>query len=38
MEKVTRDPHMLFEGWRPVFDGRRLIVAGFKPMLEWSSG
>lgn len=33
MEKVTGDPRMQFQDRPPVFDGRRLIAAGFKPML-----
>jgi uncharacterized protein YbaA (DUF1428 family) len=33
MEKLTRDPRMQFEDRPPAFDGRRLIAAGFKPML-----
>jgi uncharacterized protein YbaA (DUF1428 family) len=33
MERVTRDPRMQFTGEPPVFDGRRLIAGGFKPML-----
>ncbi len=32
MEKVTNDPRMQFGDQPPVFDGRRLIAAGFKPM------
>ena len=34
MEKLTSDPRMQFDGQPPVFDGRRLIAAGFKPMLS----
>lgn len=37
MEKVTRDPRMRFDAQPPTFDGRRLIAAGFKPMLSWAS-
>lgn len=33
MEKVTNDPRMQFGDQAPVFDGRRLIAAGFKPMV-----
>lgn len=33
MEKLTSDPRMQFEGQPPAFDGRRLIAAGFEPML-----
>ncbi|RRS00991.1 DUF1428 domain-containing protein [Aquabacterium soli] len=33
MEKVTNDPRMQFGDQPPAFDGRRLIAAGFKPML-----
>lgn len=33
MEKVTADPRMQFGDQPPAFDGRRLIAAGFKPML-----
>lgn len=33
MAKLTSDPRMQFEGRLPVFDGRRLIAGGFKPML-----
>lgn len=32
MEKVTNDPRMQFGDRPPVFDGRRLIAAGFEPM------
>lgn len=32
MAKVTGDPRMQFGDRVPVFDGRRLIAAGFKPM------
>lgn len=32
MAKVTSDPRMQFEGQSPVFDGTRLIAAGFLPM------
>ncbi len=34
MEKVTSDPRMQFEGQPPAFDGKRLIAAGFRPMLD----
>ncbi len=34
MEKVTGDPRMQFQDQPPVFDGKRLIAAGFKPMLD----
>lgn len=37
MEKITSDPRMQFEGQPPVFDGRRLIAAGFKPILGAAS-
>ncbi len=33
MEKVTSDPRMQFGDQPPVFDGKRLIAAGFRPML-----
>ena len=33
MEKVTNDARMQFGNQAPAFDGRRLIAAGFKPML-----
>jgi uncharacterized protein YbaA (DUF1428 family) len=36
MEKVTSDPRMQFQDRPPAFDGKRLIVAGFKPMLDES--
>jgi uncharacterized protein YbaA (DUF1428 family) len=36
MAKVTSDPRMQFRGLPPAFDGRRLIAAGFKPMLDES--
>ncbi len=36
MEKVTSDPRMQFQDQPPVFDGKRLIAAGFKPMLDKS--
>jgi len=35
MDKVTSDPRMQFDDLPPTFDGRRLIAAGFKPMLNW---
>lgn len=34
MEKVTSDPRMQFDHLPPTFDGRRLIAAGFTPMLD----
>jgi uncharacterized protein YbaA (DUF1428 family) len=34
MRKVTSDPRMQFAGGPPAFDGRRLIAAGFMPMIE----
>ncbi|MDR7481568.1 MAG: DUF1428 domain-containing protein [Armatimonadota bacterium] len=37
MEKVTSDPRMQFENRPPVFDGKRLIAGGFKPMLDTAS-
>lgn len=36
MAKVTSDPRMQFQDRPPAFDGRRLIAAGFKPMLDES--
>jgi uncharacterized protein YbaA (DUF1428 family) len=33
MEKLVSDPRMQFECQPPAFDGRRLIAAGFIPML-----
>lgn len=36
MEKVTADPRMQFGDQPPVFDGSRLIAAGFQPMLDRS--
>jgi uncharacterized protein YbaA (DUF1428 family) len=36
MEKLTRDPRMQFDHQVPAFDGRRLVAAGFKPMLDSS--
>jgi uncharacterized protein YbaA (DUF1428 family) len=39
MEKVTADPRMRFDDQKPVFDGSRLIAAGFRPMLDhWNGG
>lgn len=38
MEKMTSDPRMQFEDQPPIFDGRRLIAGGFKPMLGVTSG
>lgn len=37
MAKFTSDPRMQFEGQKPVFDGTRLIAAGFLPMLDSAS-
>lgn len=34
MQKVTSDPRMHFQDRPPVFDGKRLIAAGFTPMLD----
>ena len=34
MGKVTSDPRMQFLDRPPAFDGKRLIAAGFKPMLD----
>lgn len=34
LEKVTSDPRMQFENLPPTFDGKRLIAAGFRPMLD----
>jgi uncharacterized protein YbaA (DUF1428 family) len=36
MEKVTSDPRMQFQDRPPAFDGRRLVAAGFTPMLDES--
>lgn len=36
MEKLTSDPRMQFTDQPPVFDGKRLIAAGFRPMLDLS--
>jgi uncharacterized protein YbaA (DUF1428 family) len=36
MEKVTSDPRMQFSGQPPVFEGTRLIAAGFNPMFDAS--
>lgn len=36
MNKLTADPRMQFHDRPPVFDGTRLIAAGFKPMLDES--
>lgn len=36
MEKVASDPRMQFQDRPPAFDGKRLIAAGFKPMLDES--
>lgn len=32
MEKLTSDPRMQFQDRPPVFDGKRLIAGGFKPI------
>lgn len=37
MKKLTSDPRMQFQDQPPAFDGRRLIAAGFRPMLDESS-
>ncbi|MEN0035481.1 MAG: DUF1428 domain-containing protein [Cellvibrio sp.] len=37
MEKVMSDPRMQFADMEPVFDGSRLIAAGFIPMLDHSN-
>lgn len=37
MEKAMSDPRMLFDDMEPVFDGSRLVAAGFRPMLDHSS-
>ena len=37
MAKFTSDLRMQFEGQKPVFDGTRLIAAGFLPMLDSAS-
>ncbi|MDO9475748.1 MAG: DUF1428 family protein [Pseudohongiella sp.] len=34
MERVTSDPRMQFQDRPPAFDGKRLIAAGFNPMLD----
>lgn len=34
MVKVTRDPRMQFADGPPTFDGRRLVAAGFRPMID----
>lgn len=36
MELTTADPRMQFTDQEPVFDGSRLIAAGFLPMLDHS--
>lgn len=38
MAKMTADPRMQFGDAPPVFDGARLIAAGFQPMLDRSRG
>ncbi len=37
MAKATADPRMLFDDQQPVFDGARLLAAGFRPMLDRAS-
>lgn len=37
MQRMTSDPRMQFESDPPAFDGKRLIAAGFNPMLGASS-
>lgn len=37
MERVMADPRMQFDDRPPVFDGLRLVAAGFVPMLDDSS-
>lgn len=37
MAKVMADPRMQFADEAPVFDGSRLIAAGFRPMLDHTS-
>ena len=32
MDKLTGDPRMQFQDRPPVFDGKRLIAGGFKPI------
>lgn len=34
MQRVTGDPRMQFQDQAPVFEGRRLIAAGFRLMLD----
>lgn len=34
MAKMTADPRMQFGDMPPVFDGTRLLAAGFQPMLD----
>jgi uncharacterized protein YbaA (DUF1428 family) len=34
MARVTSDPRMQFLDRPPVFDGKRLLAAGFRPMLD----
>ena len=34
MERMTSDPRMQFQDRPPTFDGKRLIAAGFRPMLD----
>lgn len=38
MAKLTSDPRVQFDDRPPAFDGRRLIAADFRPMLDESSG
>ena len=37
MAKAMADPRMQFDDMEPVFEGARLIAAGFRPMLDHSS-
>lgn len=34
MEKIMADPRVQFEDVKPVFDGSRIIAAGFLPLLD----
>ena len=36
MKRVMSDTRMQFDNMEPVFDGARLIAAGFRPMLDHS--
>lgn len=38
MAKVIADPRMQFHDQVPVFDGSRLVAAGFLPMLDHGAG